>query len=464
MKQKIIIFIFILSCSFSKAQTKDSIHIYGQFIGNRTFARIVVKKFGMGSFPIVSKPIVDEKFLITVPIDVEAGVYRFQFGQNEPEQFIDLIIDGKEKVISFTLDLLATEVFPTFSVSDLNRNWYEYQKKTAVNLQKTVLLEQFLYQYPSPKDNIVYNSKKTLAKEKEIFKKAFTLFIKSNANNFAGEMVRNRPHYFTNPTEDFRLQDYELRNHFWDNIDTQNPALLNTPLHTEHILNYLKYYMNPEMHFSESEMDAGFIKSVDTIVKKYSGNETMKKFAIKYLQMGFKEMGKENVLKFIDQKYGSSLILETNCEDGDYEKSELEERLLGYATLKPGNPAPNIVWQDKYGINKNLGDIVSDTTIVVFWSSTCPHCNIVLPKINEWASLHANYKVLAISLDDNKEEYKKAVEPLPNLIHSCEYKKFESKAALDYFIVATPTFIVLNNEKIIINKFSSWETTESSLK
>ena len=140
---------------------------------------------------------------------------------------------------------------------------------------------------------------------------------------WAYEMVANRPYYFSNPTEDFRIQDFNKREHFWDNFDANNPKLLNSPLYTEHILNYLRYWMNPDMGFSQEERTKGFKNAVDTIMKKFSGTEATKTFAYKYLTLGFKEIGQEEVLQYLDEQYKT---LAQQCLN-ETEKTEFEKRM-----------------------------------------------------------------------------------------------------------------------------------------
>jgi thiol-disulfide isomerase/thioredoxin len=140
------------------------------------------------------------------------------------------------------------------------------------------------------------------------------------------------------------------------------------------------------------------------------------------------------------------------CQD-DVEKSAFENRMASYAAMKPGNKAPNILFEN----NSSLYDIKSEQVLVVFWASWCPHCTEEMPKVNEWAKDHPDTKVIAISLDDSKSEYDLAIKQLPNLSHHTDLKKWDGKAATDYFVYGTPTFILLDKDKKILKKASSFE-------
>jgi thiol-disulfide isomerase/thioredoxin len=446
---KKILLLLLFSCFFTQAQ--DSIVIQGKLEHNTRFAKVVIKKFGIGIFDIAAVPIKEGSFSIKAPINLEAGVYRLHYSQDNLNEYVDVIINGKEKNISFSLDLLeAPEIRkPFFNASLENQNWYTYQSQSQVQLQKIEALKSSLSLYPNTTDKIVLQIKNAVLQEQLNYKKQESVFIKNNPNSWAILMVQNNPYYFTNPKEDWRIQDFDRRTHFWEGIDTNNPKLINSPLYTNHILNYLKYYMNPEMHFSEDEMNEGFKKSVDTIMQRFGSNYDTKKFALQYLQLGFKEIGNEKVLQYIDEKYKD---LATQCQD-EIEKTAFEKRMAGYEAMKEGVLAPNITFANK----STLYDIQSEQTLIVFWASWCPHCQEEMPKINEWAKAHPAIKVVAISLDDDQMAYEAAIQKYPNIFHTTDLKKWDSKAVSDYYIYGTPTFVKLDKDKKIVAKQSSFE-------
>ena len=434
---------------FMQSYAQESIVIKGELKNNSRFAKMVVSKFGVGSFPITAVPIQNGKFSVSAPMDIEPGIYRFQYSQTAND-YVDLIINGKEKEIEFSMDLLSIEnKSPQFTKSKENKMWYGYLAQSQKQLQKIELLNQFLGAYPSVKDKIVVQGSQALSIEKVNYVKQKNLFLNQNATTWAALIVKNKPYYFTNAKDDWRIQNLEKQTHYWDQINTTNPKLINTPLYVELILEYLKYYMNPEMNFSEAEMNEGFKKCVDTIMAKFSGNKDTEKFALKYLQLGFKEIDKSEVLQYIDQKYQTMAL---QCQD-DVEKSAFENRMASYDAMKEGKIAPNIAFEDQ----TSMYDIKSEKTLIVFWASWCPHCTEEMPKVNEWAKDHLDTKVIAISLDDNKAEYDLARKQLPNLSHYTDLKKWNGKAAKDYFVYGTPTFILLDSQKKIIKKGSSFD-------
>lgn len=448
MKKIVSIIVLVLSSVLANAQ--DSIRIQGHFKNNTKFAKVVVKKFTIGSFDLAAVPIANELFKITAPSDLEPGVYRFQYSQANLD-YVDIIIDGKEREIAFEIDCNVPENLPVFSKSNENINWYGFQKQQAHQLSKIEILHQMLAQYPTTTDEIFLQTQNATKREIQNYQVFFQSFIKQNNNNWAGKLAACNVYYFTNPKDHITLQENHKREHFWDGIDCTNPNLINTPIYTQKILDYLRYYIdNTIIPYTEEERDAGFIKSVDIIIKKFSGNETTKEFAIKYLQLGFKEIGNEKVLQYIDQKYQQ--IIE-QCNDNTTEKSEFEKRMAGYQAMKIGSQAPNITFTN----NSTLYDIQSEQTLVVFWASWCPHCMEELPKINTWAAEHPNTKVVAISLDDDQTAYETVIKEHQNLMHNTDLKRWEGKAVNDYYIYGTPTLVLLDKDKKIVGKYSKFE-------
>ena len=66
---------FLLPSFHTFAQ--DSIVVKGTFVGNTKYAKVLMLKFGVGSFPIGGAAIKQERFSLSLPATIEPGVYRF---------------------------------------------------------------------------------------------------------------------------------------------------------------------------------------------------------------------------------------------------------------------------------------------------------------------------------------------------------------------------------------------------
>ena len=456
--KKILFFVLLLCNTIVLAQ--DSIRITGQLKNNTRFAKVVLQKYNIGKLNLAAMPIRDNKFTIMAPSEIQPGVYRLQYSQSSLFDFVEIIINGKEKEIAFQLDVLDPKRQLNFTMSEENKKWADFKNEQNVHLQNIEALNQLLLNYTQKESKIIKQAQKKLVKVQKEYVYHKEDFVKKNRNTWAASMVQNRPHYFTDVLAAKAQQDQNRKLHFWDNINTNNPKLVNTPLYTEHILNYLQEYINPQKEPTEEERNQGLIESVDVIMQKFSGNEITEKFALQYLQLGFKEIGNENVLQYLDETYQEVI---DQCSDDTIEKTAFQKRMEGYEALKTGNNAPKAIFTSPKGEEYNLKEITKEKTILVFWASWCPYCEAQMPLIEEFAKKHNNYAVIAVSLDEDMSKYKEAIIKYPSLLHSCDYKKYKGRIVEDYYVYGTPTFIVLDKNKKIVGKYSNWENAKKEI-
>lgn len=102
---------------------------------------------------------------------------------------------------------------------------------------------------------------------------------------------------------------------------------------------------------------------------------------------------------------------------------------------------------------KSLYDIKASKKIVVFWSSTCSHCEAELPKLLEkYDKLKAqNVEIVGFSLDSSLEDFKAKANLYP-WINDSEGKGWYSSYGDTYNIVATPTYFILDANNTILSK------------
>ena len=139
--------------------------------------------------------------------------------------------------------------------------------------------------------------------------------------------------------------------------------------------------------------------------------------------------------------------------------SDLAKQLETYHAMKKGNTAPDILFKgDNFApgyspanFPKRLSDLKSKYTIVVFGASWCPSCTQEVPEI---AKLYPKWKqnnveVVFVSLDEDKEAYRNFVKDLP-FLSTCDFKKWESPIAKDYYVFGTPTMFLLDDKRKIL--------------
>jgi hypothetical protein len=168
--------------SSSIALSKDSIIVRGRFIDNSKYAKIVMKKFGVGSFTEGNTVVAKNSFALPLPADFETGVYRFQYAMSESERYLDIIINGKEKEIAFTIQANVENAIPIFSAPEENKKWYAYNAQVNALLLKTNLLNQFIVSCPNAESAVVIAAHQELEKDKALYWESFNVFKTSMQN------------------------------------------------------------------------------------------------------------------------------------------------------------------------------------------------------------------------------------------------------------------------------------------
>ena len=143
-----------------------------------------------------------------------------------------------------------------------------------------------------------------------------------------------------------------------------------------------------------------------------------------------------------------------------------------YRKLAIGKTAPNIVFPSRRGVpegrgvnQNNLKNINTKYKLVVFGSSTCPQCQTDYPKLKEkYTELKQKYniEIVYISIDTDKTAFENYYKDAPFITY-CDTKGWETQAAKDYYVFATPSYFLLDKELKILSKIQSPEHLEAWL-
>lgn len=132
--------------------------------------------------------------------------------------------------------------------------------------------------------------------------------------------------------------------------------------------------------------------------------------------------------------------------DESYElEGKLAKKLEKYKTLKIGSKAPDI----QLNAGLKLSDLKKNV-LLIFGASNCPHCKNELQELqkfhHQWKS---KLEIVYISLDTQKSDFEKTYKDLQWQTY-CDFMGWETKAAQDYFVSATPTYLLIDkNMKIL---------------
>ena len=164
----------------------------------------------------------------------------------------------------------------------------------------------------------------------------------------------------------------------------------------------------------------------------------------------------ENLFTYLEKRslYKSSEYLAVTLLKDHQKNLEINviNRLEKYVSLKVGNTAPDI----QITTTKKLSDY-KQPVLLVFGVSDCGPCKkeaIELLKYYDAWKTKKDVEVVYISIDTDKEAYKTAYQNAPWQSY-CDYKGWDTQAAKDYFVYATPTYILLDKYmKILVHPSS----------
>lgn len=132
----------------------------------------------------------------------------------------------------------------------------------------------------------------------------------------------------------------------------------------------------------------------------------------------------------------------------------LATTLKSNANVEMGAVFPNYKFQAQVNTTaKTLHDVKADKKVIVFWSSTCSHCETELPQLlAKYNDLKAkNIQVVGLSLDTDKDSYSKKISAFP-WVNDSELRGWNSSYADTYNVHATPTYFILDANNKIISK------------
>lgn len=241
-------------------------------------------------------------------------------------------------------------------------------------------------------------------------------------------------------------------------IDFSNPKMIKSGLIKDAIKGHFWVIENTsnseEIAFKEMKI------SIDSIMKTLIKNTDMLndvgQFLFNYLEsQGYSEVSEYLALNILNSD-------SCGCSIQPGFAGQLEQ----YKSMKTGNKAVDIefkkdlvmVTNNGQSLPKKLSEIISPYKLVVFAASWCPTCVKEIPKIAQHYSLlkSQGIEVVLISLDTDVNEFQKFTKNLP-FISYCDYQKWESPAAKDYYVFATPSLFLLDKDNTILLKPDSIE-------
>lgn len=428
-----IILLFLLIPILSQA---EKYKISGQFSDHQSKTVYLAEILGDKTQGIDSTLTTSEgKFEFTFTDSTPIGMYRIY---TQKGGFLDLIFNKENISFSSTADKTAENVQIIESLE--NKLYYDYLKKRNYDQYRLEVLQPVVSYYPF--SDPFYPQLRT---EFSNIQEGLDQYIQSIVSNYSESYVAKILRIDRKPIIEGSMspgmQKVYLRQHYFDGKSFNEPDLLRSNTYSGSILNYLALYQDNEM--SKEDLEREFMIAVDSIMINSSENVRVNEFIAEYLIDGFEQFGFYKVMTHVAE----SIIIDESCEN-----PELKQRVETLKKLVPGKPAPDIKSFLLDGKNFNLRSISKKLTLVLFWSSECPHCSALLPELHEFYKQNkGQIEIVAISIDTSSATLKDYLKDLNyEWINVSDYKGWDGKAPLDYGIFTTPNMFLLDANKTIL--------------
>jgi peroxiredoxin len=369
------------------------------------------------------------------------GLYRLYIANN---RWIDFIIDNEDVILNTD----ANNIIDSMNVtsSENNKLYYDYINLNKQYKIKTAQLLAILDKY-SKDDKYSVSTRNKLAQLQQQYYKFININAQKNIKSFAARYIRS----VQLPAVDVNLSvedqvAYQKR-HYLDNIDFNDDDLLYSDAFTIKSLKYITLFRNRQM--SKELVTKEFISAVDTLLNKAKVNQLVYQYITGCLIDKFRELGFNEVIDYIVDYY---VIKDDLCLDEKLPNS-IQQRIDQSKSFLVGIKVPHIVMPDSTGKEIDLKDINSENTLILFYASWCPHCQRLLPNVNDFyiKQKEMKLKIFAISLDTNKSDWLNYIRKNNyNWINVSDLQGGYGKAVKDYKVYATPSMFLVNDKKELI--------------
>jgi thiol-disulfide isomerase/thioredoxin len=373
-----------------------------------------------------------------IPLDstMSPGIYKIVYATPPEENNFDFIYDGKETV-AFNF---SNEQGVAFTDSDENKLWSSYLKSID-------MVNQTISNYYS-KEHI---DKEGFSSIFKVLKDTQSAYEESaNGKLVAAFITANRP-YIPTKYEDIGTYSKNLKTQYLSQIDFSNYLLQSSSFLVDRVSAYV-------FNIDQNPTGETYKQHIDDIATAISNEDSIIKTSLlEVIWQRFVTLENHDLANYITETYLLELATTTN-------NKVLAQTITSYKNTSVGTKAPNfdVLLENRKTSLHQLDD--AENYLVIFWSSGCGHCLKELPKIKELIATKPSLKVIAYGLENDNIKWSEEIKNYPDFTHVIGLGKWDNQMVQTYGIAATPTYFLLNKEKIIISKPYEYKDVETAIK
>lgn len=246
----------------------------------------------------------------------------------------------------------------------------------------------------------------------------------------------------------YRLEEIPVTRQALQNLDYADERLYTSGLLKDALENHVWFIENSSGALDQVFADLN--ESIDLMLAQLIHDEAKYNTLTEYL---FNLLEKRSLFTSAEH-LALKVLNEQSCSLND----DVAKQLESYRQMKKGNTAPDIRFgQYTYfpeGMKAaSLKEIDATYKVVVFAAGWCGHCREQTPQLVEHYTTWKDkaVEVVLVSLDENTTDFVNFTGALP-FVSTTTLKKWDTKAAQDYHIYATPSYFLLDKDLKIILK------------
>jgi len=244
-----------------------------------------------------------------------------------------------------------------------------------------------------------------------------------------------------------------VKTNFFQHIDFNDAVLVESSFLVDRVTDYV-FYIN---YSKDVAIQESLYKNSIAKVLEIPKNQRLQKDLIEILIEEFVKLEEVTLINHLFENYYDGL-------PKALQKKGYKKETLAKVLVVVGAKAPEIVWKE----NKEelrLSELKGHKNyIIVFWSTGCSHCKEQLPEMYTYLKRYPNVQVVAVALEDKSKEWKKVIPNFEGWKHVLGLKKWENEIARSYDVLGTPTYFVLDADKIILDKPENFRDLAKVLK
>jgi len=325
-----------------------------------------------------------------------------------------------------------------------NGAFVKFSKENGRQKEKLGLLQNLLMNYDDPGSKFYRQGIREYEQRRQAYDQWLDTRISQDKPLFVSRLycLQFVPKILWKGSENDRVKS--MIAHYFDGMDFKDPVLIKTSGLSKWMDTYVNLY--GQLCTTAALRDSLFPVAGKTAIEKArQGNPLVYGWMVDYFYRGYETNGITAGMKILEPYLSDSTCLTSK-------RQEIARRLKGMETLVSGSTAPNIIMKDS---DENLFDLNLFKTecryiLILFWSAGCSHCVETVDLLYPWqqqTGIQQKVQVLAVSLDETETEirlYKQKIMQLKGWKHLHAKEGVRSKAAADYFVLATPVMVLVD--------------------